>query len=91
MKDHNAVARRISNEFNVDFEYAGKKGCQELAEAFAYSVHRTLQQSFMRFVIEYVKFMAEHPELTDMRNEKSQQVCKKMASVLTETDCLPFI
>ena len=91
MKDFETTARTIADEFNRNFDYASKANCKELAETFARMVHRTLQQSFMRFVLEYIKLMSSHPELCDGRNEATQKLCAKMASALDGTEGLPFI
>lgn len=90
MKDHEKTASTIANEMN-DFSYASRENCRKLAETIARTVHRTLQQNMMRVFTEYVKIMAEHPELCDGRNEGTQKLCAKFATVLDGSEALPFI
>lgn len=56
------------------------------AKAFAYTMantHRTLQQSEMRLVIEFLKAMASH-EYSDARNEASVNLAKRLVIAMEE-------
>lgn len=61
---------------------------EELADKMA-NEHPTLQQSFMRFVVKFIKKMA-NKEYYDGRNERSVMLAKKMATAM-EDSYLPMI
>lgn len=62
---------------------------EELAEAMA-NDHPTLQQSFMRFVMKFIRKMAAK-EYYDARNERSVLLAKKIVESIGETNNLPMI
>lgn len=61
----------------------------KLADKMA-NEHPTLQQSFMRFVCQFIRKMAKR-EYTDGRNERAVALAKRLVKVLDEDDFLPFI
>lgn len=61
---------------------------EELADKMA-NEHPTLQQSFMRFVVKFVKKMA-NKDYYDGRNERSVMLAKKMVTAM-EDSYLPMI
>ena len=61
---------------------------KELAEKMA-NDHPTLQQSFMRMVVAFIRKMAEKTYY-DGRNEKSVLLAKKLLPIVEETS-LPFV
>ncbi len=75
------IADKISDAINVlgSFE-------QEAAEELA-NDHPTLQQTFMRLCLRYIKVQSEKDlERTDLRNEATVKVAKKIASSLEYED-----
>lgn len=62
---------------------------KELAEKMA-NDHPTLQQSFMRMVVAFIKKMAEKPHY-DGRNEKSVLLAKKLQPIIEGNEHLPFV
>ena len=62
---------------------------KELAEKMA-NDHPTLQQSFMRMVVAFIKKMAEKT-YCDARNEGSVALAKKLQLIIDENEHLPFV
>ena len=52
--------------------------------------HRTLQQSYTRFVMRWIGKMAM-TEYFDGRNEASVKLCKKIINAVKDEDSLPLI
>ena len=61
----------------------------KIAEHMA-SDHPTIQQSFFRFVVKFIKKMADKT-YWDGRNEASVSTCKKIAELLGDNTYLPFV
>lgn len=61
----------------------------ELAKAMA-NQHPTLQQNFMRFVVKFLRLMAEKPT-HDLRNKNSVQAAKMMIDAIADNDVFPCI
>lgn len=52
------------------------------------TMHRTLQQNFMRVVIAFIKEQAKNDKLGyyDLRNEETVKLCSKLWETLEETE-----
>ena len=61
----------------------------ELAKAMA-NQHPTLQQNFMRFVVKFLRLMADKPT-HDLRNMNSVQAAKMMIDAIADNDVFPCI
>lgn len=64
---------RAVNYMGIDYK--------SLALAMTYE-HRTLQQSFMRLIVHYIEAQASNN--SDMRNEATVTLCKRLQEVITE-------
>lgn len=62
---------------------------EELAKSMA-NDHPTLQQSFMRMVVQFIEKMADNPYYDD-RNKASVELAKKLKPIIEENGCLPCI
>ena len=62
---------------------------EELAKSMA-NDHPTLQQSFMRMVVQFIEKMADKPYY-DGRNEASVKLAKKLKPIIEENRGLPCI
>lgn len=51
--------------------------------------HRTLQQSYTRFVFQWIKAMAEQKH-TDARNQAAKETCQEIINLI-DLDKLPLI
>ena len=60
----------------------------ELAKAMA-NQHPTLQQNFMRFVVKFLRLMADKP-IYDLRNRNSVLAARKLTNVIVD-DTFPYI
>jgi hypothetical protein len=78
---------KISNVLN-NMAFRAKETAQMLANE-----HPTLQQSFMRLCIAFIKIQAEKDlKRNDLRNEASIKTSKKIVEALDSIDLLmPFI
>jgi len=54
------------------------------------SSHRTLQQSYTRFVMKWIKVQAES-KYYDGRNERSVMLCRKIMKAIDDEIYLPLI
>lgn len=78
----NAISEGV-NRYSLSHE----RFCNEMSHD-----HRTLQQSFTRLCIEWIKFCASDEYRTDGRNEATKKACKKIVENVSEEDLyLPFI
>ena len=56
------------------------------------TMHRTLQQTFFRTIVEVIRKMASDDFSTDARNRESHEIAKKIIESGALDDCyLPFI
>lgn len=62
---------------------------EELAKSMA-NDHPTLQQSFMRMVVQFIEKMADKPYYDD-RNKASVELAKKLKPIIEENRGLPCI
>ena len=60
----------------------------ELAKAMA-NQHPTLQQNFMRFVVKFLRLMADKP-IYDLRNRNSVLAATKLTNVIVD-DTFPYV
>ena len=60
----------------------------ELAKAMA-NQHPTLQQNFMRFVVKFLRLMADKP-IYDLRNRNSVLAARKLTNVIVD-DTFPYV
>jgi predicted KAP-like P-loop ATPase len=75
-KEEMQQIRSLFNRFN---------GIREMATTAAFDLHRSVQQSLMEFVIQYIKVQAEKPEnMYDPRNEATVKLCKKLWPIIEE-------
>lgn len=82
------------DKFNADFVEHMVNDCgfdeQIVAEKMAFN-HPTLQQSFMRLCMTFIKLMAEKAHF-DARNENSVKMAKRIMEAVTDTvTYLPMI
>lgn len=78
----------LSEKFN-SFDL-NKDGCRNRAKALVRE-HRTLQQNFMRFVVQYIKAKAGS-DYCDCRDKATFELCRKLETQITEADeMLPFV
>lgn len=73
------VRRVIERYINTFSEEAFEELAKELSR-----MHPTLQQSFMRVVLEFVKMMAEKPT-HDLRNEATVKLSREIWNAMTKT------
>ena len=83
--DRHEYYRTIVEDMVNDFGFQD----EELAEKMANN-HPTLQQSFMRFCIKFIKKMSEKT-YCDARNSASVELAKKMMNAAEEEHYLPFV
>ena len=83
-KDRHQFYREVVSDMVNDMGFED----ENLAEHMA-NEHPTLQQSFMRFVVKFIKKMAEKT-YTDGRNEASVALAKQLAEVVKDSH-LPFV
>lgn len=81
---------QVSDMVN-DFTFSAEDFCEAMK-----SEHRTLQQSFTRLCLEWVKTCASDEYRFDGRNEASHHVCKAIVEKSSADnkdfwDCVPFI
>lgn len=79
------LAEVTANAIN-NLTFSDEDFCDEM-----HKEHRTLQQSFMRLALEYIKTTAEQ-ENYDERNRASVEAARKLAKVIEEEHlALPYI
>lgn len=78
------AAKMLANAVN-DYSFNPKR----FAETLPY-IHRTLQQSIFRLIVEIINFMADDNYRTDDRNQASHDISKKLVKILEE-EYIPFI
>ena len=79
------LAKEISNSLNT-YGFDTKGFCETMM-----GEHRTLQQSFMRLIRDYIQYVAEQPDyMFDGRNEASREFAKRIESMSADA-CIPFI
>lgn len=79
------LAREVANGINNTC-FKDEVFCAEM-----HKEHRTLQQNFMRLILEYIKSTAEQ-ECYDDRNEASVLAAKKLQKVIEKENIfLPYI
>ena len=67
------LAKEIASSLN-SFGFDTKGFCKEMMQE-----HRTLQQSFMRLIRDYIEYVAEQPDyMFDGRNEASRDFAKQV-------------
>lgn len=76
-KRNDDIYLEISRAINV-MGYDG----EAVGELLAHD-HPTLQQNFMRIVVGFIKTEA-NKDYFDLRNERTGEVCKKLAELLTD-------
>ena len=84
IKNVNAVSGMVN-----DYSFNPQEFCERFKRE-----HRTLQQSFTRLCLEWIKTCASEDYRTDGRNEASHIVCKKIVDTMEQDpdwDYLPFI
>lgn len=88
MSDMKKAQTEVSSILN-DFGFNEKEFCKHMSND-----HRTLQQSFTRLCVQWLRTCASEDYHYDERNEASHEVAKKMLKDELEeknTYCLPFI
>lgn len=76
------LAQQMGNYVN---SYSNREKAAEFIEGFCRQ-HRTLQQSSFRLIMSLIEHMASNEYRTDLRNEASHNVAKKLlAGFKTET------
>jgi len=83
--DRHEYYRTIVEDMVNDFGFQD----DELAEKMANN-HPTLQQSFMRFCVKFIKKMSKKT-YCDARNSASVELAKKMMNAAEEEHYLPFV
>ena len=79
------LAKEIGSSLNT-YGFDTKGFCETVMNE-----HRTLQQSFMRLIRDYIKYVAEQPDyMFDGRNEASREYAKRIQSMSADA-CIPFI
>lgn len=72
--------------------FGSEKTAKETAEYICTKVHRTLQQSIMRFVLIFLRRMADKNMSCDARNEASVKAARIMVQAYDDNKLnLPFI
>ena len=72
MMDYDKLAGDVANMLN-NFSFSEKEFCKAMTKS-----HRTLQQTFTRLCLEWVKTCADEGYRHDGRNEASHEVCQKL-------------
>lgn len=78
------AAKTLASAVN-DYSFNPKR----FAETLPY-IHRTLQQNIFRLLVAIIEFMADDNYRTDLRNQASHEISKKLAVIL-EREHIPFI
>lgn len=79
------LAKEIGSSLNT-FSFDKSGFCEEMMRE-----HRTIQQSFMRLIRDYIDYVAEQPDYQfDGRNKASRDFAKKVAEA-TKDNRLPMI
>lgn len=79
------LAREIGSSLNT-LSFDTKGFCETMMNE-----HRTIQQSFMRLIRDYIEYVADQPEyMFDDRNEASREYAKRIQSMGADA-CIPFI
>ena len=73
-------------DFLNDYSFSPKEFCKVMSTR----THRTIQQSFTRLCVEWLKTCASEDYRTDGRNEASHQVAKELLEGKDDIT-LPFI
>lgn len=86
-EDRHTFYQNLVSDMTNDFGFKD----DALAEKMAHE-HPTLQQSFTKFVVKFIRSMAKN-SYTDGRNERAVALCKKLAEVADSGDnaYLPMI
>ena len=93
-KEIESTAERLAGEILTSINLMGYE--DDFTKGFIKGIdrgHRTLQQAFGRVVCELIKHYAEL-DLTgqhDLRNDAWCRLCSKLAPIVKEHSCLPFI
>lgn len=83
--DAKELAKETSSAIN-SFSFKPKDFCEQMGRE-----HRTLQQSFTKLCLEWIKYCADM-EHFDGRNELSVMACRKLKKVIEEENIvLPMI
>ena len=84
-EERHEFSRQFVSDMINDFGFQD----DELALKMA-NEHPTLQQNFMRFVVKFLRLMANKPT-HDLRNKNSVQAAKLMMSSIADNDTFPFV
>lgn len=84
-EERHEFSRQFVSDMVNDFGFQD----DELALKMA-NQHPTLQQNFMRFVVKFLRLMAEKPT-HDLRNRNSVQAAKMMMNAIANNDTFPFV
>ena len=83
--ERHEFSRQFVSDMVNDFGFQD----DELADMMV-KQHPTLQQNFMRFVVKFLRLMAEKPT-HDLRNKNSVIAAKMMANAIADNDTFPHI
>lgn len=85
MMTEQELAKEVANGIN-NMCFSDEEFCKEM-----HKQHRTLQQNFMRLIVEYIRTTAEQ-EFYDDRNEASVEAAKKLLKTIEDENIfLPYI
>lgn len=84
-EERHGFSRQFVSDMINDFGFQD----DELALKMA-NEHPTLQQNFMRFVVKFLRLMANKP-MHDLRNKNSVQAAKLMMNAIANNDTFPFV
>jgi hypothetical protein len=95
MKRERETAQKIEQSIDTLTDMVNVMGAEEkVGEYIAQCImnqHRTLQQSLWKALFTAVTAYGDKAH-TDLRNEQSKAVCRKLSRVMEDGDCyLPFI
>lgn len=84
-EERHEFSRQFVSDMVNDFGFQD----DELADMMA-KQHPTLQQNFMRFVVKFLRLMADKGT-HDLRNKNSVVAAKMMVNAIADNDTFPFI
>lgn len=83
-KDYKVLVEKVTGMLN-DFSFNESEFCKEMENE-----HKTLQQSFTRLCVSWLRTCASDEYRTDGRNEYSHTIAKKMSTVFEDGE-FPYL
>lgn len=83
-EERHEFSRQFVSDMINDFGFQDDKLATKMANQ-----HPTLQQNFMRFVVKFLRLMADKP-IYDLRNRNSVLAARKLTNVIVD-DTFPYV